>query len=807
MTKIKDDPQKKTKAKYTSDYIKLLAVPIEENQVIKGYSINFPQKMKNIIEEENHFKNKFRIFPLKSLSETIQILFTDLLFVNSNAHFQHNEPWLFSQHPIDIDLLKHMIESWYYVHFKKILPPNVLNDIKIVEEERIVKIIKNEQGTADLSDSFAYQYLPKIISATLNKKLFIPCLQKHLDFIEVSTSSSNGVNWISWPPENVKVKKHTEHFSYNVKFRIQTIPFDSVPYLYIHVGILRWMTNKAFIRNEGTTVYLQGAYPWISGKNEVAPIIKTSVKKRNGHLFWEHKTNDIINEMGYGGVIPEIEKVFENPSQYFLENKENKFTVLIPYGSHLWGTHNLGAGAGFKERVEISKEIVKQLPSDYSFPICRKIKSSSRIVKHKNLKLSSSMIIEIWYSDLKWLEKAKNSLLKSLNIEANNEVNVYEYGESTIILKEKAISEQLDVGRERKKDGETLLIERITKMLNGDVTPSFCLFELKDKEDFYHSVDPKDFIRHIFAKHNKLTQFIRPMDPKEDIKKLDHRFEKAVADLLRQAGIVSLRGQAFLERHSNTTFVGLYNIQRNKKTNKEKINYPIMVKADANEIKMALPYRGWVPYHEGLLMLAKESSNFISFNYEQDMMKFLHGSLHQINAEHIVLFAKAQNIRKQVKWFQNRNISTTENPLSMFNNLSIVRLRDEEEVEAPEWTVFGKIENELSEITEIPQSFPTGLFKFNEHVFFSIGSKPQGVGQKINPNKTKIEKPTINFPRSTAVELTIPVCGEDTLPEEIAQLAYQLRKETSLQYDDKDTLMPLPLHLAMKAKEYAKIVF
>lgn len=119
MTKIKDDPPKKTKAKYTSDYIKLLAIPIEESQVIKGYSINFPQKLKNIIEEENHFKNKFRIFPLKSLSETIQILFTDLLFVNSNAPSQQNEPWLFSQHPIDIDLLKHMIESWYYVHFKK----------------------------------------------------------------------------------------------------------------------------------------------------------------------------------------------------------------------------------------------------------------------------------------------------------------------------------------------------------------------------------------------------------------------------------------------------------------------------------------------------------------------------------------------------------------------------------------------------------------------------------------------------------------------------------------------------------------
>lgn len=33
-----------------------------------------------------------------------------------------------------------------------------------------------------------------------------------------------------------------------------------------------------------------------------------------------------------------------------------------------------------------------------------------------------------------------------------------------------------------------------------------------------------------------------------------------------------------------------------------------------------------------------------------------------------------------------------------------------------------------------------------------------------------------------------------------------MQNQTSLQYDDMDTLMPLPLHLAQKAKEYAKMV-
>ncbi|KHF31039.1 hypothetical protein LR68_00529 [Anoxybacillus sp. BCO1] len=33
-----------------------------------------------------------------------------------------------------------------------------------------------------------------------------------------------------------------------------------------------------------------------------------------------------------------------------------------------------------------------------------------------------------------------------------------------------------------------------------------------------------------------------------------------------------------------------------------------------------------------------------------------------------------------------------------------------------------------------------------------------------------------------------------------------MQNQTSLQYDNMDTLMPLPLHFAPKAKEYAKMV-
>ncbi|MBB5326020.1 hypothetical protein HNQ34_003138 [Anoxybacillus tepidamans] len=777
------------------NFIKVLAVPMKESHVIKGYSVYVPYVWKHFIEQHKHYK-----VPVVSLHDTMQMLLMDLLFVNNRAFFNPNEPWLFSRHPVDLDLLKHIIESWYIVHFHKPLPPDVLSGMEMKEEERVANIVINEQGTADLSDGFAYQYVPKIISVKLNKNLFIPSLGKHLHFVDVCVPLSQGAEWISWPPEQVTIRKKREYFSYKVTFKMQTIPFESVPYLYIYVSAVRWMAHKASLRETGATVYLQGTYPWISGIADVAPMVKASVKKRNGHLRWKHQANDVLQEMGYGRLLPEIEAVFDNPRLHLEGEKNHEFNTFIPYGTHLWGTHPIGAGAGFQERIEIAKAIAQQLSNVDPFPVCQRIQSSSKNRKKTQLKLPPAMTIEIWYSDAEWLAKVKETLFQSLDIEAPNEQNVYAYGSSKIIVKERAITESLDI-ESNEANGKKLLVQRIGKMLNNDASPAFCFFELKDKDEFRHSIDPKDFIRHMFVNHNKWTQFIRPIDPAEDDTTSENRFKRAVEDLFRQAGVVSRRGQAVLERHENTAFIGLYNIQRNKRTSQKQIDYPIMVQVDANEIKMALPHKGWMPYHEGLLMLAKESDRLP----EQEVNTFLCGALQQVQADHIVLFAEAQNIRGSTKWFQNKHIHTSVHPFALFRNVSIVRLRDEEGGETPEWTVFDSID-EYSEMTEIASSFPTGVFQFNDRVFFNIGSKPKGVGQGINPKKTKLQQPNKNLPRSTAVELTIPICAEGQSPETLALLTYELRNQTSLQYDDMDTLMPLPLHLAQKAKEYAKMV-
>lgn len=249
-----------------------------------------------------------------------------------------------------------------------------------------------------------------------------------------------------------------------------------------------------------------------------------------------------------------------------------------------------------------------------------------------------------------------------------------------------------------------------------------------------------------------------------------------------------------------TAYIGFYSIKRNRKTSNGNVEYPIMVKVTSEGVEMCIPSVGWVPYSDGQLLLAQHSEKYTSTFNKTEVSQFLYANLVILKEEHIVLFTHGQNSRNLVSALNNKSIKRDEFEIK-HDKLSVVRIRDQENGETFDWCSYSTVDGEYPK-GSYPYSLVTGLFELNDRVFISIANKP-GTASGMNPHRTKIEKPTQSFRRETAVEVTVAVCKEGISPLQLAKITHDLRKNTSIQYDKDMTIFPLPLHLAMKAKEYA----
>ncbi|WP_010651721.1 pPIWI_RE module domain-containing protein [Oceanobacillus massiliensis] len=779
------------KRNYNTDSIEVFAIPIKEES-IEGYAVYFPKALRELLQVKK--PKHFYMSPVRSLHETIKIMFSDFLFFNSNAEKFLNQPWLFFRAPFDIEWLKEMIQSWYKVHFNEELPASILNDLSIQKEKRIVDITINEAGNPIMKDFFTFQYLPKHYADKIKNPLFVESLGKSLNFIPIQSDHKGEL--VSWPPERYERNEKKYYFSYKITFSLQTVPFSETPQMYLHIGLVRWKTDGNVVtRNRRLTVYIRGKFPWIVGNEDKLPFVPAKIKrvKTEGKYtyFWDQKIDQVIEGMNIPARISSLTELEKDAESIFEGiNDSNRFSVSIPYSTQLFGYHPISDGAGFKERYEIAKAAANEIGLTGNFLNYPRVAGASKVYsKGLELSLPKNFTIYMYYSSKEWLEKAEEAILQNLKVE-KNENSTYQLNDALFQIKPIRISENLFVDESNKME----LLNRIEKMVAPTISVSGCLFELHDKEQFKSWIDPKDYIRYLFAKNDILTQFITPDNPNDS----DKKFEKGTLDLFRQMGILSYRAMGLISE--TTQYIGFLYIEKNKKTSKDKIGFPVMVRVCASGVMMAIPNEGWVSYSEGLLLLTKHAEKY-SRNYsKQDINKFIYSLLAELEGEHIILFTHSQNSRRVLPSLNNTNLQA-DNFEPMRNNLSIVRIRDQKDNETPEWCAY-RHESEGYSAGSIPESLPTGVYQLNYRVFFSIAGKSTTQSQ-MNPNRTKLESPNSLFHKPVAIEVAVPVYHKDFSPIELAKITHDLRKNTSIQYDKDMTNFPLPLHLALKAKEYA----
>ena len=306
----------------------------------------------------------------------------------------------------------------------------------------------------------------------------------------------------------------------------------------------------------------------------------------------------------------------------------------------------------------------------------------------------------------------------------------------------------------------------------------------------------------------------------EEIKekeKINKILQAATLDGFRQLGVVfNYTNRKALK---NKDIVGIH-ITKNKKNiyNKKIKPFPIIIRYDVENSKIYaycdLVDKVEVSYWKLNLALAKliadrEVETFIKDNLlELSLYKRLDRMIEKNNKELIVIvdsnargFIKGiSNIEIANQYKKNTeeyNLMIRENKvlnISKKDNISLIRLRHNGEV--PSYIPFKNKNNDYNQ--------SSGIYKYDE-VYYIIESKPKHEGLGYKQHMSKVDSIS-SFSHRRMIEV-FPIFMSDESEKNKKDTISILRKlkSNSIQFDSKELILPLPLHLALKSEEYLEI--
>lgn len=342
-------------------------------------------------------------------------------------------------------------------------------------------------------------------------------------------------------------------------------------------------------------------------------------------------------------------------------------------------------------------------------------------------------------------------------------------------------------------------IETIADRVTPEAGPVAAFIELQGADEFKGADDPKHAIRAGFAQVNRLTQFLGVGNDA----RLTHRAINGVLDMFRQLGIiVGLPLPERLVAHQlSLVGVWLVNRQRDSSPGRVQQALPVLVHIDTEtlQVKAHAPgMPGWLPYPNALLALSKAAVRgaLQSFQRPRDALKFIRPSIEREFAGmgDTLLLVHAQNARRAWPWLVNSRITEDAltfgeeppQPLQRWPGLRIIRIRDSQSHETPEWYAQSGANT----------GFGRGLFMMGERVFASTHDKPLQF-QKARRGG-ELEELAWN---PAIVELTVAALQAGDTPSDWAAYTHELRQ--ALIHYEGATALPLPLHLAEAVSEYS----
>lgn len=680
-------------------------------------------------------------------------------------------------------------------------------------------------------------------------------------FRRCPTADGRGVELMSWPPLDGSDHSETPWpYSYRVRLTTHTVPFHPEPVLHVTVGVRRWCPRRPGIPYQGSLhAYLLSRVPWITGLPEsrsfrMAPVRWARVDGE-WQLRWRGELKYLFDQITFAETPPDPVELGRDPLKY-LGSGGPDFAAALVYATSGGGSHGIGAGASAFDRNLIAQWIGETL-SDFLVPAAplpkvsgngTKAKTSEpALVRRRMAEVLGGMplVVEVHHEDgSPARDGLRNAVLADLGLDPKNGITqqdgstYWHTAELDLILRNRVIGslgEALEVDSAikdpqlRASRAAQPRIDRVVRELGPAAPPVLCLTELRSDKAFRKpGSDPKPALRVGFARTGRLTQFVTP-DEERPTRRRRNRTEQATgphprlaaawADLRRQlvGNLHPPRGMIRgLSLPDPVDTMAVYMLRRNATARNWAGRYqlPIAVWTSSDEATVWARTPGmdsWRSYHEVLLALAQEKAFRMPDYSDRQTRGFIRQVLGDVATDRpTVLLTWTQNLRLEWPELQNTQvvvdgIALDGEPLARISpQLRHVLVRTHDGDETPQ----------CYNLTPQKVGLASGLFRLpsSERVFASVALRADSAKNSCRPMSSRARTwswqghevpldPRRDAANPQYVELTVALngLGEDPLVWAALIHAQRMLADT---YQGM-LLLPLPLHLARKATEYA----
>jgi len=379
----------------------------------------------------------------------------------------------------------------------------------------------------------------------------------------------------------------------------------------------------------------------------------------------------------------------------------------------------------------------------------------------------------------------------------------------------------------------------VTAFLRDEDASQLAVVEIEPKKTFAKRTrDPKFAVRLGCADAGRVSQFINPVPKTESGRRgkkkkdlaadLAYRAEAAWEDGLRQLGLSfvpehSIKGDAIPGKLNQVAF---WMVRRNVSAQfsaRQFTPIAVLIRPDQDCIMgRTAGMQQWVPYPQLLRWLAgQERGNDMKTKAQRraETARFVRQVLYTLRGEHTVVLTHAQNARQSWDWLQDGllepdKIQLGDGPVQSLalqgRNLRIIRVRDGERDETAQWWAPHEDDEDKAGLSK-GLWVPPGP-EDDRRVFYATGAK--GASRQFSrvedakltghatgeapDGEINAGSPAWN---PTLLEITVAGCAAGDRPVDWAMWVQQQRFPDH--YRDEGLKLPLALHLAAKATEYA----
>ncbi|MDX6738453.1 pPIWI_RE module domain-containing protein [Actinocorallia sp. A-T 12471] len=566
------------------------------------YVLRLPPQLRKVLTDfyrsgvPEHRRGEFYSFPIRSLNALLPLAAPDVLTAGSRVAVADDVPWLYSQHPVDVTLIRDLIGVWLRgFSGDEALKKCALAELKssplhwIHEPVDLTRRELGGGGTA-LPERRLYRLLPDLCGRLIGtcQEPFVGGSGRSWSFLETQTGS-HGAELVSWPP----CIEPDGAFSYLITLTLHGIPFSPVPRLHVRTGVRRWVTKVGnggtiFTGGRAASVYVVSKSPWPGTNGDTRRMACHRIRYSLSTAQYDWLPVDRIDLLPTASLIEsEIDAVLlsEQPEAFLLGLNEMRVRAGIAY-SNVMGKHEVGAGLMSADRApmlrwvgEALSEVVERVPActrsrsgkPANLPAAARVpkgtaKSEAASIRQAHAERSADddatrrrrmlremlgeepFVARICHQEQKTLDAAVDSFRALLGLEPCDPVDGVRHWrcpELTIVLQTSYVGDivrALDVGAVHLEPGEfrAALKRRRTETaasaLVGGPVPDIVLVEIERTFKVRHS-DPKFAVRLGFADAGVISQFVQTPATKALEKSISHRVEKSWLDGFRQFGL------------------------------------------------------------------------------------------------------------------------------------------------------------------------------------------------------------------------------------------------------------------------------